>query len=147
MTISGMHSRPSPEQRRQVEDLVRDLPGGPAHVAFDEPWEIRAFALVVAAHTSTQFPWSDFQEALVASISSWEASAADGSKQPWSYYEHWVNAFERVLDSVRAFDAVAVDNKTQEVLKAPPNRNHHEPHYEPVAVDPAIRSRGQGALT
>lgn len=139
MTTSMMRSQPDPEQRRAVEALVQDLPGSPESRHFDEPWEMRAFALVVAAHTSGQYPWPDFQQALIASIESWQASADDTSQPSWSYYEHWLNAFETVLGSRGALDPGAVELRTQEVLDAPPNRNHHDPHYDPVAVEPAIR--------
>jgi nitrile hydratase accessory protein len=138
-----MHPEPSPESRRRVEEMVSGLPGQSNELAFDEPWEVRAFALVVAAHTNGHYPWAEFQQALIASIKDWEESVGDGTdvrERSWSYYEHWVDAFERVLLSRGAVDAEAVERMTREVLEAPPNRNHHDPHYEPVAVDPALAS-------
>jgi nitrile hydratase accessory protein len=127
-------------QRREVEELVQDLPSRPPQIVFNEPWEVRAFAIAVAAHKTGHYPWSDFQQALVASIRTWEASGPQVGDPPWSYYEHWLNALEAVLDNHGAVAPGAVDRRTQEVLAAPPNRNHHEAQFEPVAVDPAIRS-------
>lgn len=106
-------------------------------MAFDEPWQLRAFALAVAAHTSGQYAWSDFQGALIASIKDWE-SANDAGDESWSYFEHWVNAVEAVLGDGDRVDAAALDARVRQMLDAPANRNHHEPHYEPVAVDPGV---------
>ncbi|RNM11704.1 nitrile hydratase accessory protein [Nocardioides pocheonensis] len=140
MTTSPTRPQPDPEQRRHIEELVSVLPGRSDHQKFDEPWEVRAFAIVVAAHTSGQYPWSDFQQALIDSIKGWEESAGATGDPSWSYYEHWVNALEAVLDRRGAVDPAAVELRTREVLAAPPSRNHHDPHYEPVAVHAAVRS-------
>lgn len=129
-------SESTAEQRRGLDKLVGDLPGRSGDLAFDEPWELRAFALVVAAHEAGGYAWPEFQEALIASIRKWEDSADDAGTS-WSYYQHWVHALETVLGGRGKVDQDTVDVRTCEVLDAPKNGNHHEPHYEPVAVDPA----------
>lgn len=116
---------------------MKRLPLASDNLAFDEPWQLRAFALVVAAHTSGQYEWSDFQGALIASIKDWESTNAPGAGS-WSYFEHWVNAVEAVLSNSDLLDSEALDARVRDVLDAPPNRNHHEPNYEPVAVDPGL---------
>ena len=116
---------------------MKSLPLASDDMAFDEPWQLRAFALAVAAHTSGQYEWSDFQAALIASIKDWE-SVNDAGADSWSYFEHWVNAIETVLSNHDLVDSGALDTRVRDVLDAPPNRNHHEPHYEPVAVDPGV---------
>jgi nitrile hydratase len=126
------------ELRRGLDALVGDLPGRSGDLAFDEPWELRAFALVVAAYEAGGYPWGEFQQALIASIRQWEESSA-ATRAPWSYYEHWVRAFEAVLGERGTVDRDAVEVRTCDVLATPRNRNHHEPHYEPIAVDPANR--------
>lgn len=132
--------RPTAEQRHEVEELVCDLPGGrPGELAFDAPWQIRAFALAIGAHKAGQYDWAQFQRALVASIKDWEAEVEDVSDSSWSYYEHWVDALERVLDGQGTVASDALAARTQEILATPANRNHHEPHLEPVAIAPAIR--------
>lgn len=133
-----MHPVIAPEQRRAVEQLVCDLPGGrPGELAFEQPWEIRAFALAVAAHKAGRYDWQQFQQALIGSITQWEAENPTLDGPSWSYYEHWVSALEDVLDETGLFGVTDVDRRTAEVLASPPNRNHHEAHLEPVAVDPA----------
>ena len=81
------------DARRRVEALVSGLPVNPAERAFERPWELRAFAMAVAAYHSGQYEWSEFQLSLAASIRAWE----QGGDEPWAYYEHWLDALETVL--------------------------------------------------
>ena len=118
------------DARRRVEALV-----GPGEQrSFNEPWELRAFAMAVAAYHNGQYEWSEFQLSLVDSIKTWEA---EGGTEPWSYYEHWLDALETVLAGNGALSDAVLDDRTKSVLSTPKNANHHEAHREPVAVDPA----------
>ena len=124
-------------RRDEIDGLVKSLPLVSDDMAFDEPWQLRAFALAVAAHKSGQYEWADFQGALIASIKEWESeNGVEGGA--WSYFEHWVIAVEAVLNESALVDGEALDSRVRQVLDTPANRNHHEPHYEPVAVDPGI---------
>ncbi|ODU06471.1 MAG: nitrile hydratase accessory protein [Pseudonocardia sp. SCN 72-86] len=125
------------DARRRVEELVCDLPGGGVDErAFAEPWELRAFAMAVAVHHAGRYEWTEFQLSLVEAITKWEEG---GAGEPWSYYEHWLTAFETVLADNGVLSDAAVDDRTREVLAVPRNANHHEAHREPVAVSPARR--------
>ncbi len=120
--------------RREVEELVCGMPGAdPAQLGFEHPWEIRAFAMAVTAHNHLGFDWSRFQAALIASIQQWESV----DDTPWSYYQHWVAALEAVLTDHGVLSGEAVDRQTRDVLALPPNRNHHQAHTEPIAIDRA----------
>ncbi|ABM10625.1 nitrile hydratase accessory protein [Paenarthrobacter aurescens] len=132
---------PTPADRAAVEALISDLPGRarPDDKGFDKPWELRAFALAVTAHKAGQFEWSQFQTALVESIKRWEGTH-ELDDASWSYYEHWVNAFEDVLNQIGVLEPTALNDRTDEVLATPANKNHHQPHPDPVAVHPAVRS-------
>lgn len=123
--------------RQQITPLVNDLPrGGPAEQAFEEPWQLRSFAMAVAAHHEGHYDWSDFQSCLSASIQRWEESG-EGS---WSYYEHWLNALETVLGSSGLLvDSLDLDERTRNTLATPPDKDHHQAHRDPVAVSPATR--------
>ena len=123
------------DARRRVESLVCDLPGGASgERSFEHPWELRAFAMAVAAYHNGQYEWSEFQLSLIESIKTWER---DGGQEPWSYYEHWLTALETVLAGNGALSDAALDARTKAVLATPRAANHHEAHREPVAVDPA----------
>ena len=120
------------DARRRVEALVSDLPEG-GH-AFNEPWELRAFAIAVAAYHEGKYEWSEFQLSLIQAIKQWEKG---DSGEPWSYYEHWLTALETVLAENGVLSEAAVDERTREVLAIPKTANHHEAHRDPVAVSPA----------
>ncbi|GAA4549803.1 nitrile hydratase accessory protein [Pseudonocardia xishanensis] len=123
------------DARRRVEALVCDLPGGGVDERmFAEPWELRAFAMAVAAYHNGKYEWSEFQLSLIQAIRQWEAG---GAGEPWSYYEHWLTALESVLAENGVLSDADVDARTREVLAVPRNANHHEAHREPVAVSPA----------
>lgn len=129
---------PEADRRAAIEDLVCDIPGGrTGELAFDSPWEIRAFALAVAAHQNGQYDWTQFQGALIASIQDWETSVADLSDESWSYYQHWVTALEQVLADAGKLGTAEFEAKTAEILATPPNRNHHKAILEPIAIDKA----------
>jgi nitrile hydratase accessory protein len=125
------------DARRRVEQLVCGLPGGEGERSFAHPWEIRAFAMAVAAYQQRQFEWSEFQLSLIDSIRRWEESGGRAEDDPWSYYQHWVAALETVLSGSGLLSESALDEQTKQVLALPPNRNHHEAHREPIAVDRA----------
>jgi nitrile hydratase accessory protein len=129
------------DARRRVEALIAETPGGPHEdgQSFREPWELRAFALAVAAYHAGQYEWSEFQLSLIASIRRWEADGAHEGDEPWSYYEHWLTALETVLAGNGLLSEANLDERTRSVLATPRNANHHQAHREPVAIDPAIR--------
>ena len=121
------------DARRRVQKLVSGLPG--SDQGFDEPWELRAFALAVAAYHEGHYEWSEFQLSLIDSIRRWEEGSGD---VPWSYYEHWLEALEATLAGSGALsDSPALDERTRTVLATPRNANHHKANREPVAVSPA----------
>jgi nitrile hydratase accessory protein len=117
-----------------VEELLTALPGDAGSLSFERPWELRAFALAVAAYHAGRYEWSQFQLALMGSIRRWEES---GEEAPWAYYEHWLEALERTLSDSGALAGTELDRRTEAVLAAPPGAGHHRAHPEPVAVDPA----------
>jgi nitrile hydratase accessory protein len=133
------------EARRRVETLVSRLPGGDGERAFDQPWELRAFAMAVAAYENGYYEWSEFQLSLIESIRQWETDhgpETDHRPEPdsvWSYYDHWLTALETVLAHSGAFSSGLLDERTRQVLATPRDANHHHAHREPVAVDP-VRS-------
>ena len=122
------------DARRRVEALVRELPVSSGGRAFDQPWELRAFAVAVAAYHAGQYEWSEFQLSLSDSIRRWENG--DG-REPWSYYEHWLEALETVLAGNGVLADASLDERTRTTLATPRNTGHHEAHREPVAIDPA----------
>jgi nitrile hydratase accessory protein len=121
--------------RRMVQALVCDLPStAEGEAMFSQPWELRAFAIAVAAYHGGQFEWAEFQRELIAAIQQWERG---DRTEPWSYYERWLDALENLLAAKGSFDDTALDERTKAVLAVPRNADHHHARREPVAVSPA----------
>ena len=125
------------DARRRVEQLLTELPSESDQLSFDHPWELRAFALAVAAYHAGQYDWSEFQLALIGSIGSWETADATGEHEPWRYYEHWLGALETTLSGSGALAGDELDERTRTVIATPRDAGHHDAHREPIAVDPA----------
>ena len=65
-------------------------------MTFDEPWEARAFAIVVALSEQGLFTWPEWVECLSVHVArATEQAAAGGVPKP--YYEQWVDAAEALL--------------------------------------------------
>jgi nitrile hydratase accessory protein len=123
------------DARRRVEALVCNLPGaGPEGRSFEQPWELRAFAIAVAAYHSGQYEWSEFQLSLGDAIRRWETG--DGA-EPWAYYERWLEALETVLAGNGVLSDAALDERTTAALAVPKTAGHHAARREPIAIDPA----------
>jgi nitrile hydratase accessory protein len=136
--------RPDPTEtgdaRRRVQALIAGLPGGrDGELAFSEPWEIRAFAIAVAAYDNGQYGWSEFQLSLIESIRQWEQGGRDPGTEPWNYYEHWLTALETVLAGSGLLSESLLDERAKEVLATPRDASHQAAHLEPVAIDPPAR--------
>jgi nitrile hydratase accessory protein len=129
----------SEQQRSRVEHLLAQLPHQQAirpdggQVSFETAWEIRAFAMAVAAHQEGRFAWPEFQQALIGAIQGWEES---GQATPWQYYERWLEALESVLATSGVVDRSEVNERTRIVLDTPRDASHQRAHREPVAIDP-----------
>lgn len=61
---------------------------------FCTPWEARVFAMTLQVHQAGAFTWTEWSEALGAEL----AKDDDGNGIVVSYYEHWLAAFENLLE-------------------------------------------------
>lgn len=131
------------DARRRVETLVSRMPGDEGERSFEHPWELRAFAMAVAAYESGHYDWSEFQLSLIESIRRWESDRDDVDSPDldaaWSYYDHWLAALEAVLVDAGAVSTDDLDDRTRQVLATPRDANHHHARRDPVAIDPARR--------
>ena len=126
--------------RQRVEHLLLELPHqeqirpDDGEVAFETAWEIRAFALALAAHQSGRYDWPQFQQALIAAIGAWEEA---GTGEEWRYYDRWLEALEILLAERGLLDPAALDERTRTVLTTPRDLHHQRAKREQVAVDAA----------
>jgi nitrile hydratase accessory protein len=65
---------------------------------FNEPWEARAFAMVLALHEQGLFTWPQWAAALSHQIDVAQASGDPDLGD--SYYQHWVLALESLVQNL-----------------------------------------------
>jgi len=68
---------------------------GGDEVVFAEPWEARAFAIVVSLRERGLYTWAEFADALATRIKA--AQAAGDPDIGDTYYHHWLGALEDLL--------------------------------------------------
>ena len=74
------------------------LPGMPLDAdspVFNEPWEARAFAMVLALHQRGLFTWPQWAAALSRQIT--QAQTAGDADLGDTYYQHWLLALESLV--------------------------------------------------
>jgi len=79
------------------------LPGMPQDAdspVFNEPWEARAFAIVLALHERGMFTWPQWAAALSREIN--QAQAAGDADLGDTYYQHWLHALESLVQDLPA---------------------------------------------
>ncbi len=65
-------------------------------VKFDEPWEARAFAIVVKLADSGHFTWAEWVDCFSKEVAAATAVENSGG-QPKTYYEQWLSAVEALV--------------------------------------------------
>jgi nitrile hydratase accessory protein len=135
--------------RRNVERLIRDLPGAgeiprkEGELSFREPWEVRTLGIVVQMHQEGHFAWPEFQSELVEVIGEWEAMPPD-QRPDWSYYACWEQAAERLIAKKNFVAPEAFDQRAEEFLsgkRTPP----HTHGGGLLARDPGSRAGPPGS--
>ena len=74
---------------------VPGLPQGEDGPVFREPWEAQAFAMALALHQKGLFTWPEWAATLADEIK--RAQAAGDADTGDTYYQHWLNALERLI--------------------------------------------------
>ena len=81
-----------------TDPVLLNLPGIPLKAdspVFKEPWEARAFAMVLALHQRGLFTWPQWAAALSRQIKI--AQAAGDADLGHTYYQHWLLALESLV--------------------------------------------------
>ena len=63
---------------------------------FAEPWEAKAFAIIVKLAEAGRFNWSEWVDCFAREVAAATAIEAAGGV-PRTYYEQWLNAAETLL--------------------------------------------------
>jgi len=102
----------------QSPEIPRDDEGP----VFQEPWEAQAFALAVRLSEEGCFSWSEW-----AAVLSEEIKAAQERGDPdlgHTYYQHWLNALERLCAKKGLITASETQRRKEEWRRAYINTPH-----------------------
>jgi nitrile hydratase accessory protein len=97
---------------------------------FREPWEARAFALVVSLHKRGLYTWREWASALAARIAA--AQAAGDADVGDTYYRHWLGALEDLL-AIKGIGSAAETARWRDAWQHAVNRT---PHGRPIELQP-----------
>lgn len=113
-----------------LPELDVDGPAAPpranGELVFEEPWQGRAFGLVMTLTEQGVVSYDAFREALIARIAAWEADPPAG--EPYSYYRCWLQALEQVLDEASLVPTAQLDARTADFAVRPPGHDHGHEH-------------------
>ena len=104
----------TPPDLGALEGLARD---GTAPV-FAEPWEARAFAMVVHLHAQGAFTWTEWAACLSAEVHSGVDRA---------YYQHWLAALERIVAQKGLAEAKDLEQRKEAWHEAAARTPHGHP--------------------
>ncbi|MBV8504262.1 MAG: nitrile hydratase accessory protein [Alphaproteobacteria bacterium] len=92
---------------------------------FAEPWEARAFALVVKLSEAGLFTWSEWSAALAEELAaaSRRGEPDDGSR----YYYHWLAALERLVAAKNLVAPPSLRARKEEWAEAYSRTQHGTP--------------------
>jgi nitrile hydratase accessory protein len=74
-----------------IHGVPRDVDGP----VFGEPWEAQAFAMTLALYERGLFTWPEWAATLADEIK--KAQAGGDPDTGETYYQHWLNALERMV--------------------------------------------------
>lgn len=109
----------------RATDALPAIPRDDAGPVFRAPWEAHAFAMAVRLAERGAFTWDEWAQALAAEIRA--AQAAGDPDLGDTYYRHWLNALQRLLERKGLVDAAAVSRRQGEWRRAYRNTPHGHP--------------------
>jgi nitrile hydratase accessory protein len=80
---------------RRATAEVTSIPRDDDGPVFREPWEAQAFAMALALHERGLFTWTEWAATIAEEIK--RAQAAGDPDTGETYYQHWLNALERLV--------------------------------------------------
>ena len=116
-----------------VEQARAAIPGIPSDdegPVFREPWEAQAFAMTLALHERGLFTWPQWAATLADEIK--RAQAAGDPDTGGTYYQHWLNALERLVAEKGVTDPATLA-RYQHAWDHAADRT---PHGQPIELRP-----------
>ena len=91
-------------------------------VVFEEPWQSRVFGMAESLAAIGVFGWDDFQAALIDAVGEWDAKATPGDE--YRYWDHFLVALERMLDSTGTLNGRTIGERERELAARPHGHDH-----------------------
>ncbi len=79
------------------DQLSADAPRRNGELVFEEPWQSRAFGIVLALAENKTCDYEEFRQRLMATIGHWDKKNAATPGDVYHYYEHWLASLERLV--------------------------------------------------
>jgi nitrile hydratase accessory protein len=98
-----MSTNIDPAKARRATQAVPSIPCDAEGPVFREPWEAQAFAMALALYDRGLFAWPEWATILGDEIK--KAQAAGDPDTGETYYQHWLNALERMVAEKGVTDA------------------------------------------
>jgi nitrile hydratase accessory protein len=89
------------------------IPRNRESLLFHEPWQSRAFGMVLALAEAKHYPYEDFRQSLISTIGTWDRSH-EANDPTWNYYEQWLAAFEKLVLGKAIITSEELDRRTKE---------------------------------
>jgi nitrile hydratase accessory protein len=102
---------------------VAALPRSNGELVFEEPWQARAFGIAVGLVQAQGLDWEVFRGRLIDEIRS---EGADEPSEPWSYYERWLAALERMVVELAMVSRAEIDARAARI--AHEMEHEHDDH-------------------
>lgn len=109
-------------------EKLSGLPKDEAGPVFRAPWEAQAFAMVVNLHQKGVFPWTEWAEQLSESIA--RAQRQGDPDLGDTYYEHWLDALERLMEKYELATPAALAERKAEIRHAHEHLDDHAHNHD-----------------
>lgn len=111
----------------EAEELTGTLapPMVNGEVVFEAPWQGRVFGMARALADAGHFSWDDFRACLIRRIGEWDAAEnRDSGIDHYQYYDHFLRAFEDVLQGKGVVDPDLLQRRFDTLAARPHGHDH-----------------------
>jgi len=118
-----------PARLAELDKLSIQFPAEQGEPVFSEPWHAQIFAIALDLHERGLFEWSEWSAMLGDEIA--KAQSAGDPDLGDTYYNHWLNALERMLHT----KGVALDGELETLQARWEAAANSTPHGQPIVID------------
>ena len=115
----------------RATQAVASIPRNDDGPVFREPWQAEAFALALSLHERGLFTWNEWAATLGNEIK--KAQAAGDPDTGETYYHHWLNTLERIVEEKGVTDVQQL-KRTRHAWEHACART---PHGTPIELQPS----------